>query len=52
MNDVIVPKSQYKVPARFEIGGALLIVIRALSMLPAIQLDDQTCSFAAEVDDV
>ena len=35
-----------------EISGALCIVVRTLSMLPAIQRNDQTCSFTAEINNV
>ncbi len=50
VKDVIVPKSQYEVAVRFEIGGPDRVLCDTLSMLPTVQLDDEACSFTAEVD--
>ena len=40
VKDVIVPKSQNKIAACFEIGGAGRVLCGAFSMLPAVKLDD------------
>jgi hypothetical protein len=49
---VVVPKAQYQVSARCEVGSPPGVVSLALGMLPAIEFNDQVSRLTTEVDDV
>ena len=51
LQDFVVPKPQDEITAVFEVLGPARVLLPLFNVLATIKLDDQLCSWTAEIDD-
>ena len=52
LDDVCVPEAKYGQAEAFQVGGAAVVVVSPVDVLAAVQLNDERCVGAEEVNDI